>query len=227
MKKRGRIEEEFGTPFKFPRIYEPRQVINGLNEETIPLITQQNPEYIQHGIWGILPDRFREDWHLFQNSLNTLNLRLETVNQLDWLRQSLSRHRCLILVDGYFTMYHYEGELYPYYVYYRDKRPFALAGIYNVLDDGFLTASLLIGPSNQMLRQIQNLDAGMPLVLEPGAWEHWLEDMDLDQVNHMAEHATKPDLVAHPIARELFNRNICYDSMFEPVLYKNIPIPLF
>jgi len=227
MTRRGKIEEEFGTPFKFPGIYEPRQVINGLNEETIPLITQDNTEYIQHGIWGILPDGFREDWQLFQNSLNTLNLGLETVNRQDWLRQSLLRRRCLILVNGFFTMYHYEGELYPYYVYYRDKRPFALAGIYSVLDDGFLTASVLVGPSNQMLRQIQNLDAGMPLVLEPGDREHWLEDMDEEKVHDLTEHATKPDLVAHPIARELYNRNICYDSMLEPVFYKNIPIPLF
>ena len=225
--KRGKIEEEFGTPFKFPGIYEPRQVIDGLNEETIPLITQDNPRYIQHGIWGILPKGFREDWHLFQNSLNTLSLGLESVNQQDWLRQSLLRHRCLILVDGYFTMFHYDGELYPYYVYHRDKKPFALAGIYSELDDGFLTASLLVGPSNQMLRQIQNLDAGMPLVLESGDRERWLEAMDADQVNHLAEHATQPDLVAHPIARELYNRNIYYDSMLEPVFYKNIPIPLF
>ncbi len=51
--------------------------------------------------------------------------------------------------------------------------------------------------------------------------------MDEEKVHDLTEHATKSDLVAHPIVRELYNRNICYDSMLEPVFYKNIPIPLF
>ncbi|MBC2837871.1 SOS response-associated peptidase [Robiginitalea sp. SC105] len=224
--KRGKIEKEFGTPFKYPRIYQPRSVIDGLSEESLPVITQESPEYIQNSIWGLLPDKFREDWHLFQNSLNTLNLRHELIEEVGWLRECLANKRCLIIANGYFTMHHYDGELYPYYIYRRDKKPFAIAGIYNMLDDGFLTCSLLVGTASPMLRQIQNLDNGMPVILGPDERSVWLGRADSNGLQHLLSHPGSPELVAHPIARELYNRNICYESMLDPVHYKNLPIPL-
>ena len=54
--------------------------------------------------------------------------------------------------------------------------------------------------------------------------EHWLDNLSEQEVLTLANHSHEPDLVAHPIARELFNQNISYKSMLEPVSYRNIPL---
>ncbi len=222
--KRGKIEEEFGIPFKYPKIYRPQQVINGLDEVTIPLVLKENPDVIRQGIWGILPENYREDWYHFQNSFNTLNLRYDSIKENNWLRHSLLNRRCLIIANGYFTSYLYNGQLYPYYVYMKGRKPFAMAGLYNVLEDGFVTSSVLIGKADPTVRQIQNLDDGMPVILGPDQRDLWLQDIEEEQIAGMLNSPRSHELLAHPIARQLFNQNIGYTSMLEPVFYKNLPI---
>ena len=223
--KREALETAFGRPFKYPNIYRPRLLINGLDEASIPVIIKERPGHIDYAIWGLLPEHYRDDWYIFQNSLNTLNIAPEMIGQDGWIRDTLVNRRCMILVSGFFVMHLYEGELYPYFVRMRSGEAFALAGIYNVLDDGFVTASLLLGSPNHLIEKINNIGKGMPIILQPEAREHWLEALSDREVLEFTANQETSDLIAHPIARELYNQNISYKSMLEPVTYQNIPMP--
>ncbi len=172
-----------------------------------------------------LPERYRDDWYIFQNGLNTLNITPGMIDEDGWIHNSLMQRRCLILVSGFFVMHLYEGELYPYYVRLRSEEPFALAGIYNTLDDGFVTASLLLGRPNRLIKEISNLGRSMPVILPSELREHWLEDMTHQEILDLAARPPAAELIAHPIARELYNQNISYKSMLEPMTYQNIPAP--
>ncbi len=223
--KREAMEQAFGRPFRYPGIYKPRPLINGLDEATIPVVLRERPEHIEFAIWGLLPERYRDDWYIFQNGLNTLNITPGMIDEDGWIHNSLMQRRCLILVSGFFVMHLYEGELYPYYVRLRSEEPFALAGIYNTLDDGFVTASLLLGRPNRLIKEISNLGRSMPVILPSELREHWLEDMTHQEILDLAARPPAAELIAHPIARELYNQNISYKSMLEPMTYQNIPAP--
>ena len=218
------MEKVFDRSFKFPRVYTPQSLVNGLDEASIPVVLMQEPRTIQLGIWGLLPEAFREDWAIFQNYLNTLNIGMEDLREPGWIRETLLHRRCLILVNGFFVSHLHQGELYPYYVYMRNRKPFAIAGIYNVLDDGFVTSSLLVGRANQLVRKLQNVGRGMPLILPESIREYWLTDLPEAEILNMVSHSYNPDLQAHPIARDLLNMNIRYEGLLDPVFLQGFPV---
>lgn len=219
------LEKSFGIPLKYPRLYEPTTVINGLSETTVPIITMEDNQSIDFGIWGLVPKEYKEDWGTFQNTMNTLNIPKEILRSKNWLSLPLEHSRCLILVTGFFASYLVKGSVYPYYVYSQGQMPFCLAGIYNRLEDGFITFSLITVPSNGLVQKVENLSGRMPLIIPEYLKEIWLDqNMPKDDIMNMIDSPQQPNLLAHPIAKELYNRNILYKSMLEPVAYKELPI---
>ena len=97
------IETEFGIPFKYPHIYSPSLIINGFNETNLSVVTMESPYEINYAIWGLMPQNFKEDWHIFQNNANTLNVGLRELENIQWMRESLEERRCLIIVSGFYT----------------------------------------------------------------------------------------------------------------------------
>ena len=218
------LEREFGIPLEYANLYKPAQVINGLNEETLLVITSENKECISPAIWGILPEEFTDDWNIFQNISNTLNLGENDFYEDSWYSKAFSQRRCLVIITGFFTAFLHKGTIYPYYVKRRDDNPFCLAGIYNRLEDGFLTCSIITCQANGFTKKIQNLGYQMPLILRKKAWNKWLNNnLDETTTRKMLKDSCADYLEAYPIAKEFFNQNITFDSMLEPVSYKDLP----
>ncbi len=217
------LEEEFGIPLKYPGLYYPKQIINGLDEETLFIIAAGQENMITPAIWGLLPEEFMDDWNVFQNTLNTLNLDESNFYEGSWCGTAFTNRRCLVIVTGFFTAFLHQGNVYPYYVKRADKKPFCIAGVYNRLEDGFLTCSILTTKANRFTEKIQNLGSQMPLILSKNKWSDWL-DIDLTEstVKEMFEHVSENNLEAHLIAKEFFNQNITFDSILEPVIYKGL-----
>ena len=221
---RRTLEREFGRTFAYPSLYSPQPRIDGMEEATLPVVLSEHPEHIGFSIWGLLPEGFSDDWDLFQGGVNTLNLGPGLL-RARWIWESLLLRRCLILTDGFFATFGHGGKLFPYLVYREDRQPFALAGVYNRLDDGFVSCSFLLGPATPLLRRIHNLGPFMPRVLNRTDREAWLEPQGESSLRLLLESTRPPELQAHPIARELFFRGITYRSMLDPVYYEDLPAP--
>ncbi|MGB5820279.1 MAG: SOS response-associated peptidase family protein [Saonia sp.] len=221
---RSQIEEAFDMPFKHPKIFRPEVVIHGLNEATIPVITMEEPELISFAIWGMLPSNYEEEWAIFQSVTNTLNLEEKSLDANYWHSESLNDRRCLVIVTGFFTSYLHQGKVYPYYISLSSGEPFLLAGIYNRAEDGFLTCSILVGKADSFIQRFQSIVDSMPLIISRELMNAWLNPKaDIGEIKELLRTLEKADLQANPIAKELFNQNISYDSILEPVDYKNIP----
>jgi len=222
---RERIEKAFRVSFKYPNLYRPEVVINGLTESILPVITSTEPEAVSPAIWGLLPEHFRDDWQHFQNLTNTLNIDERNALPEFWYTEALKKRRCLILVTGFFTTYIKNGTTYPYYVSLKSGDPFFLAGIYNILEDGFISCALLIGKANTYIQRFQNVVDSMPIVVPKSSSGFWLnEDMSFEDIKTFLAKPRKSRLRANPIAKEFFNQNISYDSMLEPYDYEDLPI---
>ncbi|WP_370000083.1 SOS response-associated peptidase family protein [Winogradskyella sp.] len=216
------IENEFDSKFKFPSIYQQSHLINGLSEQLLPVITLNEPNTINYAIWGLLPQNFKEDWGSFQNLTNTLNLAIETIDDIDWVNSLLNQQRCLVIVTGFFTSYEFEGEIYPFYVHDKNHKPFALAGIYSQLSDGFLSVSLVTSDVKNELSEVHNIGNSFPIALSPQNCREWLR-MDKLFTKHVLSQIEQPELKAYTISKEFYKNDIIFDDILEPVHYKNLP----
>lgn len=215
------IERAFDLPFKYPHIHTTSQLINGLDEESLPVITSSDPCYIQYGIWGILPEGYKEDWIDYQKTQNTLNFKVE---DLSYSKVLNINKRCIFIVTGFFFSYEYEGEIYPFYAYPKDKRPFGLAGVYNNTYEGFVTGSLLLASMSPSVSKYNNLSNTMPLIINSHNYMDWLGDDYPEVLRNNLSDFDRLEFKAHAIAKEFYKNDIIYNSLLEPIDYKALSI---
>ncbi|QLG44969.1 SOS response-associated peptidase [Costertonia aggregata] len=222
------LEELLNRSFKYPHIYEKKVLINGFEEECIPIVSMKEDNLITPAIWGILPDGYEEEWRVFQNICNTLNAPLETMESNLWYAKSLLSKRCLIPVTGFFTSYLSDGIVYPFYFSRATGLPFCLAGIYTVLEDGFVTCSVITCSADDSIRKVHNIGQNMPVILNGHLQSAWLQEgIEMSEIKEILDTPHTYQIKSHPIAKEFYKNNISYDSMLESVFYDNIPNGFF
>ncbi|MDD7885433.1 SOS response-associated peptidase [Flavivirga sp. 57AJ16] len=220
------IEKAFNVSFRFPKIHKSNPIIDGMKESTVSLITMNKPKEVSPAIWGILPESFQNEWQYFQNVKNTLNLKINDLNEDPKYQEAIKNRRCLIIATGFFTYYLYDGDLYPYYVHLKSEEPFVMAGIYNQLDDGFKTCSMIVSKANSYIQKIHNSDMLMPVVLDKLQQEKWLGiKTNTQSIALILDTVSQLEFNAYPIAKEFHKRDVVYDSILEPVFYSDIPKP--
>lgn len=211
------MESEANALFKYPNLYAPKVVISGLTEVSIPVITMEEQNVITLAIWGLLPSNYSDDWELFQNLTNTLNIHTDTLDSGLWYTNSFKARRCIIPITGFYTSVLKNGEVDPYYIESKNESILYLAGMYNVLEDGFITCTILTGPLDEYLMKYQNLINFMPHILNGKYKQEWLSsDTDNTRLREILKMPHNTPLKAKPIAKGLFNLDISYDSMLMP-----------
>ncbi|RIV49002.1 hypothetical protein D2V93_14390 [Flagellimonas taeanensis] len=208
---REHIEAELGIPFKYPHIYSPTLIINGFNETNLSVVTMQAPYEINYAIWGLMPQNFKEDWHIFQNNANTLNVSLHDLENIRWMKESLRQRRCLIIVSGFYTHLLHNGGTSTYHLYKPSQRPFMLAGVYNILEDGFYCSALITSSGNTSISSYHDLSNMVPVVIRNEDMGFWLsKDTSLDQIRPYIEKPPKVNLKAELINNGIFSESLSY-----------------
>ena len=170
------IENGTGLSFIYPHIYKPQHIISGQTERILPIITQNQPNVIQFGIWGLLPQGYEGDWYKFQGIKSTLATTKSGMELSKALyNKALKKRRCIIVVTGYFTYYLDDNKIVEHLIEAKKDDLFYIAGIFNVLDDGFLSFSLLETQATDKINTIQNLNNCMPLQLRKSLINNWLD----------------------------------------------------
>ena len=219
------IERELKMTFKFPNLYQPEMIINGSEESLLTVITSNNSEILNYAIWGLLPKSYKEEWSDFQSVFNSLTVNRDEVVSSSLYKNSFYKSRCLIVVTGFLISHLYKGTIHPYIVYHKQEKPFCLAGVYTVLEDGFITCSLIMKESSHIVKRIQNLNSTMPVVLNKSQQKKWLSKNtpSHELLNLMDNVSEIKNFKAHPVAKEFIKNSISFDSMLEPVYYKGLP----
>ena len=100
--------------------------------------------------------------------------RSETVRRAPAFRDAFRRHRCLVVVDGFFEWKGEGKERAPFLAHRRGKEPFAIAGLWDSWkgSEGRVeSATVLTTRAEGPVRAIHDR---MPLVLAPSEWDLWL-----------------------------------------------------
>lgn len=183
------IENKFHVSFEFPKIYQPQGLIDGLKESTISVITLSDPHKVTYAIWGLLPENFEDNWSVFQDVVNTLNVKFDTLQSENGLYNNLLKsRRCVIIATGFFTTMLTKGTVERCHVHLPNFEPFPIAGVFNELSDGFITCSLVMTQVNESFKDIPNISDYKPLVLNDKEMKQWFNTAtSLDQIRKLCD----------------------------------------
>lgn len=184
---RESIEEKFHVNYEFPNLYKPEGLIDGLKESTISVITMAAPDKAVYAIWGLLPENFEDNWSVFQDVVNTLNVKVETLQHSNGLYSNLlHERRCVIIATGFFTTWLTNGTIERCHVHLPNYEPFAIAGVYNELSDGFITCSLVVTKISESFKDVPNISNLKPLVLNDDEMKQWFDvSTSLNQIKKL------------------------------------------
>jgi putative SOS response-associated peptidase YedK len=152
--------------------------------------------------WGLLPPWAARSRALGKGGDRMALARSESILSTPAFRDAVRKRRCLIVVDGFFE-WQRDGKRasQPFFVRRADRAPFALAGVWAraVSNDGEVVESCAI--VTQAARPpVDAVHGRMPLVLEPDAWEPWLDTALTGETAIAPMLAPRaPALVAYPV----------------------------
>ena len=118
---------------------------------------------------------FEGDWESFQEKKITLHTDKKDIYKSVLYKEAISKRRCLILVTGFYMYHIINNKVHTFLVEKEKLTPFSVAGIYNVLDDGFKTCTVINTEINDLLSSEKNLYEYMPLEIPPLFKNKWLD----------------------------------------------------
>ncbi len=161
--------------------------------------------------WGLIPSWTKE----LQAGPPMINARGETIADKPSFRTATRRRRCLIPADGFYEWQKSVGSTkkQPYYIHYRDNRPIAFAGLWeswtakNTAAKDAPAANALAIESCTIVttaasKALTALHDRMPLILEPGDHELWLDPkvQDSAALQHLIAPNDDEAIIAEPVS---------------------------
>jgi putative SOS response-associated peptidase YedK len=167
--------------------------------QTLPIITEADPDQLTLAQWGLRPFWARPG----QVVKAPINARGETVDQLPTFRTAFHERRCLVPATAFYEWQKLDGSTkQPYRIALTDDAPFAFAGLYGETAgmDGAPKPSYTIVTTdpNELMAPIHNR---MPVILTDEDAETWLNpDSDPDQLKTLLAPYPTDAMHAEPIS---------------------------
>ena len=166
----------------FPWLQVPEQLAPRYNiapSNPVAVVTNAAPTQLDFMTWGLFPSP--ETGVRMTKPL--INARSETITRTASFRNSFRRRRCLVLADGVFEWVKERGKRQktPYYIYLKDHRPFAYAGVWESwtsLDGSqVVSCAIITCEPNEMVEKIHHR---MGVILHEEDYEQWLATDEKD-----------------------------------------------
>jgi putative SOS response-associated peptidase YedK len=154
--------------------------------------------------WGLIP------WWAKKEEAKKLGsrfvqARVETVATTPAFRDAFKRHRCLVIVDGFYEWKTVgDGNRMPHHVRREDRKPFAIAGVWDSWtskETGEIIESCAV-VTTEAKGPIASIHDRMPLVIEKDAYDTWLRGRP-EEASKVS--AVTPDLVTMAVSKYVNN----------------------
>jgi len=151
--------------------------------------------------WGLIPSWAKEP----QGGPPMINARSETLAEKPTFRTAFRRRRCLIPADGFYEWQSAgagRGKKQPFYVHFRDDRPFAFAGLWEKWSADPLTIESCTIVTTSASPALESLHERMPVILDPSDYDQWLDPaaQEPSAVAHLLVPCTDQELIAEPVS---------------------------
>ncbi|RMA58061.1 SOS response-associated peptidase [Ulvibacter antarcticus] len=160
---------------------------SGFSHPEMLIYTNRSPNFPEVATWGLVPHWVNDEEQLKKLWNNTLNARGETIFEKPSFRTAAEHNRCVVYVDGFYEHHHFEGNVYPYYIRRKDKKPMVLAGLWsewtNPNSGGVVnTFTIVTTVGNPLMAKIHNnpklKEPRMPVILTSESEEEWLKPFE-------------------------------------------------
>ena len=154
--------------------------------------------------WGLVPSWSKSP----TQGARMINARAESVAERPAFRAAFKRRRCLVAADGYYEWQKVGQRKQPYYIHFRDERPFAFAGLWERWQgagEGVLeSCTIITTDANPLTREIHDR---MPVILDPADYALWLDPQvqDRQQLEPLLESYDGDAMVAEPVSTHVNN----------------------
>lgn len=192
------IETRFSTKVDNPDRFMKSDFVNGFSYPNLPIIVDKTPNVISTNfMWGLIPSWSKDD----EIRKNTLNARIETVEEKPSFKNSIN-NRCLIIVTGYYE-WRWQDEKgkqkEKYLINSQEDEIFCLAGLYSDWlnpDSGELlnTYTILTSEADKTMQYVHNHKKRMPVMLKKADEKKWLDNSN--QIKDFAYPNYQPNLIA-------------------------------
>lgn len=156
--------------------------------------------------WGFLPkwiERKENNENGNHNGIHNgfINARAETIQTKPAFKDAFQKRRCLIIADGYYEWKPNGRTKQPFYIHRKDKRLFAMAGIYEKENE---TCAILTTEANSLLSP---LHPRMPVILSEEDYQVWLNPKSsLALITQILSRISLSDPFAfHPVSTKVNN----------------------
>jgi Uncharacterized conserved protein len=127
--------------------------------------------------WGLIPH-----WSKDESIANKLiNARSETLIEKPSFRNAFKKQRCLIIADGFYEWQGMGAGKKPYYIFLKDEKPFAMAGLYEIWTNpegkAITTCTIVTTEANDFMKPLHHR---MPVIVRPTDYDLWLNPLEID-----------------------------------------------
>lgn len=229
--KRDWLEAEEGEKMPSDRPY---YHVSGFEHPRLYAVVNDNGLSGARPNWGLIPSWVKDEKQALDLSNQTLNARGESIFEKPSFRESATKRRCIILVDGFYEYHHVKSKTFPFFIERTDDLPFILGGLWSEWvnkDSGEIvkTASIVTTVGNELMTKIHNNPKAtgprMPLILEPDLIMSWLTAEDKTTVEQLIRPYDQSKMKAHPVGR-LKGKDALIDSeeCTKKVEYPELPL---
>ena len=188
--------------------------VSGFRHSELLIYTNDSPNFPKVATWGLVPHWIKDEAQLKTFWNNTLNARGETIFEKPSFKQAAKTSRCIIYSDGFYEHHHFNKKTYPFFISRKDKKPMALAGLWNEwinkeTGGRINTFTIVTTEGNSMMAKIHNNPKingpRMPVILPDELEDKWLgvikDDRDQQKVKDLIRSYPENQLTAHTVAK--------------------------
>lgn len=186
--------------------------------QPVAVIVNAGEKRLDFYLWGLIPSWAKDP----AMGSRLINARAETLAEKPAFRAAFRRRRCLIPADGFYEWKAEAGNKgkIPMYVHLRERRPFALAGLWEIWTspDGseVRTCAIITTRPNALMQSIHDR---MPVILPPAAYEQWLDpgEQRPERLAPLLIPYPAEEMVAYPVSRLVNSPQNDSPACIEPV----------
>lgn len=165
--------------------------------------------------WGLIPSWAKDP--AVGNRM--INARAESVAVKPAFRGALQRRRCLLVADGFYEWQGASRSKQPYFIRFRDDRPFAFAGLWESWEgpdhSAIDSCTIITSAANEMIRPIHDR---MPVILPPESYKVWLDPgrQKFEEIAVLLVPFSSEEMEAYPVSTLVNNATHDEPGCVEP-----------
>ncbi len=166
--------------------------------------------------WGLVPPWAKDP----SMGPRLINARSETVREKPSFAPAFRKRRCLVPADGFYEWRKTQGGSRPYLFRFRDKRPFAFAGLWERWERGpgepLETFTILTTRANPLVAPIH---PRMPVILDPRDYQPWVDPAfrDLPRLEALLRPFPPEEMEGFPVTPRVNKPDFDEPSCVEPL----------